>query len=95
MTLMYVWQEAPVKWPSLGVDRAAAIPTQNVELVAGANAGPLWIGICGVRGICDIVLEGSFYRFRDPAEIRSQASSTRSSACSKLTGIGVFGGGIS
>ena len=61
------WHEA-VTWPSLGVDGAAAIlppsDDHHVELVAGGNAGPLWIGICDSRDDCDIVLEGSFYRLR-------------------------------
>ena len=38
----YVWHEALVTWPSLGVDRAASILTPDddhyVELMAGANA---------------------------------------------------------
>ena len=55
-------------WSSLGVDRAAAILTpdgdHNVELMAGANEGPLWIGLCDSGGDCDVVPEGSFYRFR-------------------------------
>ena len=63
-----MWHEALATWPSLGVDRAAAILTpdndHNVELMAGANAGPLWIGLYDSRGDCDIVPEGSFFRFR-------------------------------
>ena len=63
-----VWHEALVTWPSLGVDRAAAILTPDddhfVEHMAGANAGPLWVGLCDSGGYCDIVLEVSFCRFR-------------------------------
>ena len=35
-----------------------------MELTAGANAGPLWIGLCDFGGVCDIVLDGSFHPFR-------------------------------
>ena len=63
-----VWHEALVTWPSPGVDRAASILTPDddhpVELMAGANAGPLWIGLCDSGGNCDIVPDDSFYRFR-------------------------------
>ena len=63
-----MWHEALVTWPSLGVDGAAAILTpdddHHVELVAVANAGPLWIGLCDSGVDCDIVPDGSFYRFR-------------------------------
>ena len=41
-----VWHVALVTWPSLGVDQAAAILTSDDDhYVAGANAGPLWIGL--------------------------------------------------
>ena len=63
-----MWHEALVTWPSLGVDRAASILTPDddhyVELLAGANAKQLWIGLCDSGGDCDIVPDGSFYRFR-------------------------------
>ena len=43
-----VWQ-ARVTWPFPDVDRAAAILTPDddhcVEIMAGASAGPLWIGL--------------------------------------------------
>ena len=64
-----VSHEALVTWSSLGVDRACAILTpddddHHVELMAGTNAGPLWIGVCDSVGVSDVVLDGSFCRFR-------------------------------
>ena len=42
-----VWRVAHVTWPSLGVDRAASIlapdDDHHVGLMAGANAGLLWM----------------------------------------------------
>ena len=73
-----VWHEALVTWPSLGVDRAAAIFTpdddHHVGLMAGANAGPSWIGLCVSRGVCDVVLDGSFYPFPIEAQARTTLS---------------------
>ena len=57
-----------VTWPSLDVDRAAAILTPEddhcEELMTGASAGPLWTGVCDARGTRDTVFEGSFHRFQ-------------------------------
>ena len=39
-----------------------------VWLMAGASAGPLWIGLCDSGGDCDIVPDGRFYRFRSRSE---------------------------
>ena len=49
-----VWHEALVAWQSVGVDMAAAILTPDDdhknELMAGATARPVWIGVCDARG---------------------------------------------
>ena len=46
----------------------------NVELVAGANAGPLWIGLCDSGGDCDVVPEGSLLSIPMEAQERRTLS---------------------
>ena len=57
-----MWYEPLVTWPSLGVDRAASILTPNDD--HKANAKQLCRGLCDSGSDCDIVPDGSFYRFR-------------------------------
>ena len=80
-----VWHEALVTWPSLGVDRAAAILTpdedHHVELMAGASAGPLWIGVRDSGAAC----VSNRCRSRPNGNQLSLASLRKDDACSRLT----------
>ena len=74
-----VWHEARATWTSFADNRAAAILGDDyfVELMTGANAGPLWIGVCDARGVCDIVPEGSLCRFRSRSSLGAERPSRR------------------
>ena len=67
-----------VTWPSLGVDRAAAITPEDdnyVELKAGADGGPLWmVSVTAESSVLSCLREASVDFDRDPVVTNSQAS---------------------